>query len=210
MIDMTSKILAIIKPQIGLSGTKMKKNITKIEYLSALLDDEVGSFEQKRILSELQKDHVMRDKVASFSLIGEAMRNDQSTCAVKADFLSGIQDKIADEPMYNDVKTISPQLNGKGDSKTSFLSKPIVNMSLAAGLGAVAMLGFNMLNPAPLLQQVSAPESSDMIATTEEVNYVHDEAWRERLRSYVNQHAKYASTSAIIPSVRAISYSTTY
>ena len=83
-------------------------------------------------------------------------------------------------------------------------------MSLAAGLGAVTMLGFNMLNSTSLLQQVSAPESTDMIATTEEMNYVHDEAWRERLRSYVNQHAKYASTSAIIPSVRAISYSTTY
>lgn len=188
----------------------MNKNITKIEYLSSVLDDEAGKFEQKRILNELQQDDAMLDKVASFSLIGEVMRNKQSSCTVQKDFLRSIHGEIAKEPTYNKVQASS-------NKSLSFWGKPIINMGLAAGLGAVALFSFNMFSPSLSLQQqqqASSPDNTYMVAETidaeEPVVYAHDEEWRERLRSYVDQHAKYASTSAIMPSVRAVSYSTTY
>ena len=40
--------------------------------------------------------------------------------------------------------------------------------------------------------------------------FVSDAVMRDRLRRYVNDHVKYASRSAIMPSVRAVSYAANY
>ena len=74
-------------------------HITKEEYLSAFLDGEAGSFEQQRLCDQLESDDPMREKLASFALIGEAVRNQSQPVQVLASgsFLKGIQDAIVDD-----------------------------------------------------------------------------------------------------------------
>ena len=49
-------------------------NTSKTEFLSALLDDEAGEFEQRRLLNELNKDAELGQTLSRYALMGEVMR----------------------------------------------------------------------------------------------------------------------------------------
>ena len=126
----------------------MDKNDTQIsmsERLSALLDDEVGLFEQKRILDELQTNHALSRKLSNFALIGESMRSgefDKMATTVDSSFLSGIHAKIKAEDQYHDVqlRTHSQNHTGNATSPKSWL-RPIGGFALAASVAAIAVIG---------------------------------------------------------------------
>lgn len=193
-----------------------KTTTTKTEYLSAFLDDEAGAFEQRRMLDELQKDDELLSKVASFSLIGEALRTEKHSVTVQSNFLAGIHEQIKDEPVYDQV-----QIKEVAANQSSW-RRPLSGMALAASLAAVAVVGFNMNTDqqatdaviAQTIETVEAP-TAELVAQNDAVEDApllvnHDEAWRKRLKHYVDSHVKYASTSAIMPSVRAVSYASSF
>ena len=207
----------------------MNKNTTttKIEYLSAFLDDEAGTFEKRRMLDETQKDNELQKKIAHYSLIGEAMRNENSCVTVKPNFLAGIHEKLEEEPAYQHV-----QVKGITSSATKPWFNPVAGMAIAASLAAVTVIAINMnTNNSPSTVQTLAA-STTAIETDHSIQQKvasaatarakvkpiestvvlsePDLAWRKRLKRYVNSHVKYASTSAIMPSVRAASYSSNY
>ncbi|MCK5725261.1 MAG: sigma-E factor negative regulatory protein [Thiotrichaceae bacterium] len=185
-----------------------KNNITKAEYLSSVLDDEAGTFEQRRILKELQQDDSMLSKVGNYSLIGEVLRNEEIPHVVQSNFLAGIQDKIANEETYDKTHITT----NKNKLLNKSWHKPIVGMGMAAGLATIAIMSFSLISPPePLQQQVDQSEGVNMIATTDEVDITTSsdpKVWREITKSYVEQHSKNAPSA--MSSVRFVSYSSSY
>ena len=99
-----------------------KSQITMSEHLSALLDDETGSFEQKRILDELKTSENLRRKLSSYTLIGETMRLgelDKTVVCASTDFLSGIHAKIEKEDQYDEVQVGADLQNQAGITASS-------------------------------------------------------------------------------------------
>lgn len=121
------------------NSKSQSEQITLTEHLSALVDDEVGSFEQRRVLDELSSNAVLRQKLSSYSLIGETMRSEnmQSVTIAGSDFLASIHDQINDEQVYHHVELESQ----KTQSTKSWL-RPIGGFAMAASVAAIAVLGF--------------------------------------------------------------------
>ncbi len=202
----------------------MNKNTTTsiTEYLSAFLDDEAGAFEQRRMLDEVQKDKDLQQKVANFSLIGEAMRNEQASVTVQPNFLMGIHEQLEAEPEYGQVHL----KEAANEPVSRNWLRPVTGMALAASLAAVAVVGINMKQSqntpsfdaakmALVAEQPTETAKTTMppivVASNKATQFeAIDAKWRNRLKGYVNNHAKYASTSAIMPSVRAASYAANF
>lgn len=199
----------------------MTKMTTKQEYLSALLDDEAGTFEQKRLLDEVQKDEVLQQKLSSYALIGESLRAETTAPVLGASFLAGIHDQLDQEEAFDkvlieDIKT-TPATNNSW-------FKPMLGGAMAASLVAVMVVALqqspeNPVSQAPLQSiaennnvpvTIAEPTVVAKVNNVERPIYVADQDLRDRLKRYVNNHVKYGSKSAIMPSVRAVGYAANY
>lgn len=147
------------------------------EHLSAVLDDEAGSFEQRRVLDELKSDEVLSKKLASYALIGETMRAGDAKkqpLVLGSSFLDSIHEKIDAEDQFDEV-IIDTTINDKSlnsnpvaqndsnnpSSSTSVL-RPIGGFALAASVGALAFMGLQnmgVLN-GPISQPSNIVDSS--------------------------------------------------
>lgn len=131
----------------------MKDNETPIsmtEHLSALLDDEAGSFEERRVLDELKSDSQMSKKLETYALIGETMRTgvaQQSVLPTANSFLNSIHEKISIEEQFdkiiiNDDVSVNQvtQTNQSVHASNTSKLKPIGGFALAASVGALAFM----------------------------------------------------------------------
>ena len=209
-------------------------HITKEEYLSAFVDGEAGSFEQPRLCDQLQTDQEMRDKLSSFSLIGEAMRNQSQSASLTADasFLSGISDALADDEPFTSAQEKEPK-------SRRLLNKPMIGYAVAASVAAIAAISFqNYINAPGESGNVMTDASSDVKANQAKTVMVSsvlpstrstpiirasnddfltgtaykapDAKTRGLMNKYVAHHLQYASSSTLMPRVRAVSYSTDF
>ncbi|MGB1311621.1 MAG: sigma-E factor negative regulatory protein [Leucothrix sp.] len=213
-------------------------HITKEEHLSALLDDEAGSFEQHRICDQLLTDDELQDKLASYALIGEAMRGRSSinVGAASPSFLSGIQDAIAGEAPLVSTANSADTDTIKAPSKKRALPKQAVGYAIAASVAAVAAVGFQNYTATPqsvpsvataTLNKTAVPSTQstniDVAAVTPVVKKAAktdyfvttsfeapDAKTRGMMNKYVAHHLRYASSSTLMPRVRAVSYSTDF
>ena len=209
-------------------------HITKEEYLSAFLDGEAGSFEQQRLCDQLESDDLMREKLASFALIGEAVRNQsQPTQALASgSFLKGIQDAIVDDaaPEHEAIDgsvTVIPA----NVAKRRIFPKQAAGYAIAASVAAVAAISIQnyfsvseapeMVASAPVISAPVAVKPAVMTASlstktvyqpkVETVSYRFPDAeTRGIMNKYVAHHLQYASSTTLMPSVRAVSYATDY
>lgn len=207
-------------------------HITKEEYLSAFLDGESGSFEQQRLSDQLGTDDLMQDKLSSFALIGESMRNQAQPAIIGSSFLAGIQDAIVDDEctVNSSLGMPSEQVSEVIDKKR-FIPRQALGYAVAASFAAVAAVSLqNYLAPVSVDVMVAEAEltnerqaaSTDvavmaaaMVSTsqpaTQAVSYsVPDAKTRGLLNQYVAHHFQYASTNTMMPRVRAVSYSTDF
>ena len=210
-------------------------HITKEEYLSAYFDGEAGSFEQHRICDQLISDDEMRTKLSSFALIGEAMKNQTQAqaCVAGSSFLSGIQEAIADEaPLVMEDPTVVSL--GVVREKRN-LPKQAFGYAVAASVVAVAAISFQNYNSTPKneVQTANAPESINQIVASSVIPKLQtssavskapakksylmtaslkapDAHTRGLMNKYVAHHLQYASSSTLMPRVRAVSYSTDF
>ncbi len=206
---------------------KSKSNTGQVkltEHLSALLDDEAGSFEQRRVLAELIVDDKLRDKLSHYALIGESMRSEASQLTVTSNFLSGIHAQINDEPEYHQIQLKDKQTT---ESKNSWL-RPVGGFAMAASIAAIAVLGVqnyqdkshsldqSIINTqttlTPEKEQLSKAEMEaatvvSATAVTDSNTYsLADAKTRSYLKRYVDSHMQYASSTSFFPSVRVIAY----
>ncbi|QTR49595.1 sigma-E factor negative regulatory protein [Candidatus Thiothrix anitrata] len=191
-------------------------NTSKTEFLSALLDDEAGEFEQRRLLNELNKDAELGQTLSRYVLIGEAMRagNSGQRMGSGMSLLARIQDELEAEPVYAENVIPLPVSKPKYSYKT-------LGMGMAAAIGALTLGGVLFLQPpggdtqslamAPTISTVAMPAvaalpvTDNVDARIQQVGRI-DPQTRDILKQYVAQHVKYASTTAIAPSIRAVSY----
>ncbi len=213
-------------------------NAGKQEFVSALLDDEAGAFERRRMLDELRQDEALGQTFSRYALIGEVMRSNGRPAAARKDFLAGIQDGLDEEPAYtgNVVDWVSAaEATGKVAAPASqpVVAKPAVakparfKYGMAAAVAIAALVGGVVLVQQPqttvplatatvvapekvqapvALQTAQAPAALVPVRSSGQL----DPQTRDVLKQYVAQHVKYASTTAIVPSVRAVSYSNDY
>lgn len=211
-------------------------HITKEEYLSALLDGESGSFEQQRLCDQLEGDELMREKLSNFALIGEAVRNQQQSKATLAgeSFLSGIQAAIADTPL----PSVEPEaeepvvIPAPNVAKRGIFPKQAVGYAVAASVAAVAAISIQnyftpqsapeMVASAPQPVQEAQPPAALMTASLTEssvsqkvisdtLDYsLPDPETRGMMNKYVAHHLQYASSNTLMPSVRAVSFSSDF
>ena len=214
-------------------------HITKEEYLSAFVDGEAGSFEQHRICDQLLTDEAMREKLSSFALIGEAVRNrsQSETTVAGASFLSGIQNALADEEalsVISDEPSEAAQIIAP--KKKRLFPKQTLGYAMAASVAAVAAISFqsyvNTSNPGSQTEMASAVASVEKVRTSSVLPSVRpslvkpvkssdqesyfvatsfkdpDAKTRGLINKYVAHHLQYASSSTLMPRVRAVSYTT--
>lgn len=144
------------------------------EYLSALLDDEAGEFEQKRVLDELKSNDLLRDKLSSYALIGETMRSsdmDKPVLNLDSSFLSGIHAKIEEEEQYDHVQ-LNQVVNSQSTGSQSWL-KPVGGFALAASVAAIAVLGLQNFQQSGVVDQstitANGSSSKTMIAQKDQL-----------------------------------------
>ncbi len=215
-----------------MSNSKTKSNeleqqVSLTEHLSALLDDEVGTFEQRRVLDELKSDDALCKNLSHFALIGETMRSRTSVAVADASFLAGIHSQIDGEPAYNEVQLEDNKNHAANDTTTvaknqrSWL-RPVGGFALAASVAAISVIGVQnyqkddqSTEAIVMTQDVSVIDSSQVTAVVEgaaskmnaksEYRQANAHA-RSFLKRYVDSHMEYASTSTFVPSVRVIAY----
>jgi len=215
-------------------------HITKEEYLSAFVDGEAGSFEEHRICDQLLTDKVMREKLSSFALIGESIRDgSQADSGIASQsFLRGIQDAIAEDESHTEVQNDSTfiSLDAARAKKKIILPKQVFGYAVAASVAAVAAISVQNYNASRVSEQqteiasTSVSKPADRISTSVVLPTVNkrekttvqndyliatsykapDAETRGLMNKYVAHHLQYASSSTLMPRVRAVSYSTDF
>lgn len=217
---------------MGKNNTTSSSEVASLtEHLSALLDGEAGSFEQRRVLDELRTDDKLRQKISSYSLIGETIRSGQITAVAGTSFLAGIHDKIDSEPEYDQIQL--EDKNAENKKSNSWL-RPVGGFALAASVVAVAFIGIqnyqqtetglvtaSVENTAkPQKDKLTVAEmnsatvvsadktiANDQVATVAPDLYSDaDSQTRLLLKRYVDGHLQRASVKAFVPSVRVIAF----
>ena len=195
-------------------------NVTKHELLSALLDDEAGDFERRRLLNELKQDDELVETWGRYALVGDVLRN-RHTAIKKRDFLAGIHAAIEEEKETS-VRVATTAIAQPSVPKVTSIWRTVAQYGAAASVGAVIMAAGFMLNRAdtvvPTDIAVNSPVLSQPLAFHDTVEPVVlpvkmarpisrlDPKTQAILRSYIKDHIRYASTTSVVPTVRAVSY----
>jgi len=185
-------------------------SITTKEHLSAVLDGEAGGFEQRRILDELAKDDSLRLSLSRYALIGETMRDEKQTIIASTDFLKGIQSGIDEDPEYSHVEIVED----KAVNDASWI-RPVTGFAVAASVAALAMFGMQSVmigggdTESSLADSGQANAISTVMAKADVYNYP-DKKTQTLYKRYIDSHVQYAATPAMMPSIRVVSYNTSF
>jgi len=194
------------------------------ERVSALVDSELTSFESRRLINELEKDPVLRERWGRYHLIGDVLR-DQVPAEINSGFAAGVMARINDEAI--------PRLSS---THSNTWLKPLSGVAITATVAIVSLLGLKSLTseggltPAQIVESEStsvasqpAVASVDSAAanglvqpvSVEKANSKDSQAKAEilkpvvsdpRMNSYLATHAEFAARPGIMPRVRVIGF----
>jgi sigma-E factor negative regulatory protein RseA len=155
----------------------MNNDVSKVERLSAFVDNETDSFETRRLIDELLKSEDDRGKWSRYHLIGDSLRGGMRQVA-PPDFLAGVRSGIADDSPL-DVRTAPP-------AGLRWL-KPVAGVGVAAAVAVVSLLGL----------QVMVGDGDGMPTATVDANTVQEPGETElatapdpRFARYLENHAE--------------------
>ncbi len=209
---------------------RLDQPISLAEHLSSVLDDEAGSFEQRRVLDELKSSEDLSKKLSHFALIGESMRSTNPATVAGPSFLESIHEKITSEDEYHDVQIHdSTSANDVAHQQSSWI-RPVGGFALVA-IAVMGIQNFQLNNQ--LAEQATTLAATQTVLTDIQTaavtvipavelaptkNTQADEKQNKQeyklanaharsfLKRYVDSHVQYASTSTFVPSVRVIAY----
>jgi sigma-E factor negative regulatory protein RseA len=183
------------------------------EQLSALVDNELNEFEERRLLQELERDALLRASWQRYHLMRAALRNEleQAPSAASTERLIA---RLAAEPAA-----------ARGGSARRRVARAAAGLAIAATVATVALFGLQTLNrpggPQTTPVASSSPVASTVLAPAASVTPVAAQRpagtnWEtlapeeERiLNAYLVQHSEFASAGmrGMLPSyVRVIGY----
>ncbi len=184
-------------------------SITTAEHLSAVFDGEAGEFEQRRILDELSKDEQLQSSLSSYALIGETMRDEKQSIIVGSDFLQGIHDQInEEESTYSHVQVVE----NKASNDDGSWVRPVTGLSVAASVAALAVVGMQSFmsgnNTGASLADANRSDAIKTLVANVNTYKYPDKKTQTLYKRYLDSHIQYASTTSMVPSIRAASYNT--
>jgi len=168
------------------------------EQISAFLDGELPNTESELLLKRLTRDPELRESFGRYALIGEAIRGTSRAYLSKA-FPARVNLAIDGEPKSagaNTPRPLSPRW-----------WRPFAGVAVAAGVAAVAIVGFQHRSAAPgnggtvTAQNLSPAPQSVPPAAREAISYTVPVASpappaampAARLTGYVFAHSRYSS-----------------
>ena len=195
---------------------------TKDEFLSALVDDELGDFERRRLLDELGGDPELAGRWGRYHLIGEALRGGLPA-RTDMGFAERLQSRLADEaPLQVEPGAVISETA----ERPRRAGHPVIGLALAASVAAVTVIGVQSLlgeRPAGQIQTVEAPaqvaDPATRIASTapetqsgtvEQVHavdpWISNSETAARLNSYLVTHSEHSAAPGLLPQVRVVGY----
>jgi len=183
--------------------------VSKDEHLSALVDDEAGDFERRRMLDELIASEGDRQRWSRYHLIGDVMRGDAPP-VIDAGFAARVSAAIAEESM--DAVPAS--------GRVGRLAKPVAGFAMAASVAVATVLGVQGLispdeglapgaGPTVTAQApVVAPAGIRQVAVTQDAAPVAGSRQTVNLNSYIVRHTEYAAQQGMLPQARVVGYTT--
>ena len=196
------------------------------ERISALVDDELSSFESRRLVDELVADSALKRRWGRYHLIGDVLR-DEVYLKADDDFAAGVMERIKDEAVPS-----LPLIN------TNAWLKPVAGVAIAASVASVSVLGLKnmtsegMVAPAGIVAAESAApvqaaviQVASPVAVTANgvvqsvsieipsVRLPEDNAQPPasvfsdpRMNSYLATHAEFAARPGIMPRIRVVGF----
>ncbi len=199
------------------------------ERVSALIDDELTSFESRRLIDELENDATLRKRWTRYHLIGDVMR-DEIPREMNQDFAAGVMGRIDDEAVH-----------ASSSIEANAWLKPLAGVAIVATVAVVSLLGLKSLTseggvvsaqiaaseratPAVQTQPAVAPiasseetsakgvvqpvsiEKSTSQNSQGKVETIKPFVSDPRMNSYLATHAEFAARPGIMPRVRAVGF----
>jgi sigma-E factor negative regulatory protein RseA len=204
-----------------MNGAKMGTKFE--EKLSALVDNELTSFESRRLINELANDPVLKSRWGRYHLMGDLMRGEVYLEA-ENNFAAGVMSRINEEAV--------PEVSSR--NKNAWL-KPMTGVAIVASVAVVSLFSLkNITNeggftseqmvtvgetaPAnsPVASSTTAPGNSMVQPVSVENPAVVDPEGKidplqrissePRMNSYLATHAEFAARPGIMPRVRVVGF----
>jgi sigma-E factor negative regulatory protein RseA len=163
------------------------------EQLSALVDDELAHGEQALLLRQLGADAALRERLARYQAISDAMQNHLPPL-LEVGFHKGIQAALQDEPAV--------QVEW---SRFAGLFKPLAGLAVAASVAVVAVLSLQSVHNETNPQTASVASAPDYLRAELKAapNPVRTP---QSLDAYVVNHNEYAVNRGMLPYVRLVGH----
>lgn len=170
------------------------------EKLSALVDNELDELDERRVLSMLEGDVVLRSTWERYHLVRAALRQDLEV-VVAQDMSERLAQRIAAEPSVAST------------FKRHRLAQLMGTFAIAASVAAIAIVGVQWLQ-----QPVNAPlpKLADNLPVQAKLIHSGTTRWDTKepeaenaLNAYLVEHDEFASTAGIggmMPYIRVVSY----
>jgi len=126
------------------------------EQVSAFLDGELPDTETELLLKRLTRDGELRESFGRYALIGEAVRGPAGSRILTRGFASRVNLAIDGEPAQVTANAQPP--------RGSRWWRPIVGVSVAAGVAAVAIVALQQRAISPSLNRVSPVTAQNVTA----------------------------------------------
>lgn len=174
----------------------MKENLH--EQISALVDDELPQAEQALLLRQLGADAELRDRLARYQLISDALGNHLPP-QVEAGFHKEIHEALQDEATVH----VEPA------SRIAGLFKPVAGLAVAASVAVVAVFSLQTVREesaadAPVVAAVPAAE--DYLRAEVQAPVSTTPGTRQSLDAYLVNHNEYAVNRGMLPYVRLVGH----
>ena len=127
---------------------------TLYEQLSALVDDELTSTEQALLLRRLATDAGLRQRLARYQLVSDALQNHLPP-RLDSDFQARVHAALEDEPAVQ-----------AGPARLAALFRPVAGLAVAASVAVVAVLSLQSIrqeDPAAVAPVAIAPVPENYI-----------------------------------------------
>ena len=191
------------------------------ERISAFSDDELGTFETRRLSRELLADEEKRARWVRYQLIGDALRDDLPE-TLNLDFSNKVMAEIAHEPAFDQS---TARFSGRW-------MKPAIGIAIAASVALVSIFTLRSLTSpgmptaeladsgeVPARESVAmTPAATDRVqvgvvqpvsARMDEISAgdikpLGTELMDPHINSYMATHAEYAIQPGLMPQVRVV------
>ena len=165
--------------------------------LSALVDDELEAAEQALLLRQIGADPVLRERLARYQLVSDALQNHLPP-RLDIDFHDSVQAALQAEPAIH-VES----------SRFSGMVKPVAGLAVAASVAVVAVLSLQSMRteaPSSTPAVASAPVAQDYLRAEIKAPPAGSPHTPQGLNAYLVNHNEYAMNRGMLPYVRLVGH----